>query len=257
MPAPGLPIRPSAPQPLGRSLPVPCLQRRATYLLSVGRDDANLFGRDTGAASLALALQQLLEVVDQHLNLSRVEERGAPGLSPVFPANPVEDDGEALGVESVGLCSACGSGLPPRPPPCCLPYFFGKLLPGTIQTPDIKLVTLAGLQLAVIEELIGDLEDGLVGPGRGRTVPRVGATWPQHPPGHCASRTAGALPSPIPAGVLRGCGEPEPGVHAQILHQAALSRAALSLPVPVPVLAPSPPVVPEQFGDKLWVVSSI
>lgn len=129
VPAPGLPIRPSAPHPLGRSLPVPCLQSRATYLLSVGRDDADLFGRDTGAASLALALQQLLEVVDQHLDLSRVEERGALGLSPVFPANPVEDDGEALGVESVGLCSACGSGLPPPAPSLLTPLLFWEAPP--------------------------------------------------------------------------------------------------------------------------------
>lgn len=108
----GLPTRPSAPCPLGRSLPMSC----APHLLPVGRDDADLLGRDTGAAPPAPALQQLLEVLDQHLDLSRVEERGALGLSQVFPANAMEDDGEALEVESVGLL-ACGLGLPPCPLP--------------------------------------------------------------------------------------------------------------------------------------------
>lgn len=126
VPAPGLPIHPSAPCPPGRSLLVPCLQSCAPHLLPVGRDDADLLGRDAGAAPLAPALQQLLEVVDQHLDLSRVEERGALGLSLVFPANPVEDDGEALGVDSIGLCSTRGSGLPLGSLPAAPLTFLGS-----------------------------------------------------------------------------------------------------------------------------------
>lgn len=97
--------------------------------------------------------------------------------------------------------------------PSCAPHFFGKFLPGTIQIPDVKPVALAHLQLIVIEELIGDPEYGLVGPGRGRTVPRVGAMWVQNPLRHPAPRTAGAHPSPAPAEALRGSRGPrDPGV---------------------------------------------
>lgn len=71
VPALGLPIHPC---PLGQSLPMPCLQNCPPHLLPVGRDDADLLGGHPGAASLALALQQLLEVVEQDLNFGRVEE---------------------------------------------------------------------------------------------------------------------------------------------------------------------------------------
>lgn len=87
----------------------------APHLLPVGSDDADLLGRDGGAAPLALALQQLLEVLDQDLDLSRVEERGALGFSLVFPADPVEDDGEALGVQRLGVSGAAARGLLPAP----------------------------------------------------------------------------------------------------------------------------------------------
>lgn len=130
--------------------------------------------------------------------------------------------------------------------PCCATHFFGKLLPGTIQIPDVKPIALAHLQLVVVEEFIGNPENGLMGPGRGRTVPGVGAMWVQNPLRHCATRTAGALPSPTPAGPLGGSGGQILESHA---HQSCLAQ---SLPAP----SLSPPVVPEQFGDELWVVSS-
>lgn len=53
---------------------MPCLQSCVPHLLPVGRNDADLLGGHSGAASLAPALQQLLEVVDQDLNFGRVEE---------------------------------------------------------------------------------------------------------------------------------------------------------------------------------------
>lgn len=59
-----------------------------------------------------------------------------------------------------------------HPSPCCPPYSIGELLPGAVEVAHVRLTALIRLQLTVIEELVGDLEDGLVGPGGGRTVCR-------------------------------------------------------------------------------------
>lgn len=80
----------------------------------------------------------------------------------------MEDDGEVL-EQRIGISSAAVQGLlPPLSP--VPPYFFGELLPGAVGVAHVKLAALIRLQLAVIEELIGHLEDGLVGPGGGKTV---------------------------------------------------------------------------------------
>lgn len=84
------------------------------------------------------------------------------------PQTPWKMMGKPWGCRDLGSAGLQLGGssqpLPWRPP-----HFFGKLIPGTVEVANIKLVALAGLQLTVVEELIGDPEDGLVGPGRGRT----------------------------------------------------------------------------------------
>lgn len=67
MPALGLSIPPSV-------CAMPCLQSRVPHLLPVGGNDADLLGGHSGAAPLAPAQQQLLQVVNQDLNFGRVEE---------------------------------------------------------------------------------------------------------------------------------------------------------------------------------------
>ena len=72
-----------------------------SHLLPVGGDNADVPGRYGGQALLALGLQQLEQVVHQHLDLRHVEEGGAVGLTLVLPHHPVEHQREALPRDAV------------------------------------------------------------------------------------------------------------------------------------------------------------
>lgn len=152
-------VRIPFPSHLGKTQTIP------THLFPVRGDDANVLGGQFGEALLSLCLKQHDEVVEQSVNLCYVEERRAVGLSLVLAHHPVEDQRETLMQdESEHTNASSFESTSFFFSPTVWHHFITNLFWETFPVAVGLALTLVGkhLQLIVIEQLVGNSQDGSV-----------------------------------------------------------------------------------------------